>query len=180
MSPCNVLLGAALWAVLPFAVVDCTTTRSGAVVTTQIDTARIDQDGRAVAIALNGILAIPGVSEALGPANAALARASIAGIQTGIDDIDGATGGTETVTLDLTSLQSKVNAVVSEAHAVLTLVLQIAPRLPAPVNAQVVDKAQAALTLLPFVQLAVQLAAAARTQTHPMMSEQQALSVAAP
>lgn len=173
------LLNVSALALPAAALAACTTTTSGGVTTLTIDTAKVDADGSAIITALASLLATPSLAILLG-ANAVIADAALAAAKLALAQFDTATNGSLSVSVDTTKAISLVNSLLSDAQTILAVVQPVVPKLPGATAAMATNYINAILTLIPFVQAAVDLSLAAQPAkgVKLMMTEAAALKIA--
>ncbi len=154
-------------------VVACTTTQGGGTTTATIDVATIVTDGQAILSAISAALLAPTVILLLG-ANYGTAEAALAAAQLVLTEIESLTGGTVTVSLDVTKVQSLVVSMLADSQTALSLLQGVLGRLPGSEATTTGNAIAAALALIPIVQLAAGLAVG---RVVSAMSEAQALAV---
>ncbi len=152
----------------------CTTTHNGGTTTATIDVTTIVRDGQAIVSAISAALLSPTVIALLG-VNYGTAEAALVAAQLVLGEIETLTGGTVTVSLDVTKVQSLVVSMLSDSQTALALVQGVLGRLPGSEATSTGNAVAAALALIPIVQLAAGLATG-RTVTGSM-TEAQALAV---
>lgn len=152
----------------------CTITRGTGTTAVTINTAKLVTDGQAILSALSAILAAPSVIVALG-VNYVAARAALVAAQAIMAEMQALTGGSVTVTVDTTRLQSLVTSLLSDAQTVLNLVLSVDHTLVGEAATRIGDYVAAALALIPVMQVTADLVA---TSPAAAMSEAQALAIA--
>jgi hypothetical protein len=156
----------------------CSLTTHNGVTTLAVDTAKVHTDGSAIIAAIGTIIAMPPVAALLGP-NLPIAQAALDGAQLALSQFDATTGGTATLSVDTTKATALVHSLISNAQNVLSVVQPILPVLPAAVSERVGSYVGAILTLIPFVQAAVDLTSAAKAKAMRLpMGEAQALQIA--
>ena len=103
----------------------CTITHGTGTTTVTINTAKLVTDGQAILSALSAILSAPSVIVALG-VNYVAAQAALVAAQAIMAEIQALTGGSVTVTVDVTRAAVRwVTSLLSDAQTVLNLVLGI-------------------------------------------------------
>lgn len=154
----------------------CTTTTSNGVTTVTLDTARIVDDGGAIIAAITSALAAQSLRLIMGD-KVPLAQEALAGAQTALDQIKALTGGSVSAKLDTTTVRAEVTSLLGDAQTALGLVQGALTTMPGKLVADIQNYVSAALTLIPFVQLAAGFAGA-RERSTTGMSEAMALRVA--
>ena len=165
-----------LLAALPFmslGACSVATTSNNTVGTLDVD--RIVTDGDAILSACRAALLAPSVAVLLGT-NYSVAQASLAAGQAVLTEIRAVTGPAVTVNVDTAKVQTLVTSLLADAQQVLTLVQGALGRVPGTISTQLQNYVDAALTLIPLVQVAAALAGM-RT-TVPVMTESTALRIA--
>jgi hypothetical protein len=162
---------------VPAVLAACSTSTSGGTTTLTIDTAKVSTDGSAIITALTSTLAIPSVAVLLG-ANVPVAAAALAAAQGAINQFDIMTGGSVSLSYNVTNAIALVNSLINDARTVLSLLQPILPALKAPDAVTVTNYVNAITALIPIVQLAIALASPAPAAAKPLMSEAQALYIA--
>ena len=148
----------------------CTITKSNGVTTGTMDTKTIQQDVQALLTAGSQVLATPNVSAALGN-NLPTAQTALASANTAFAGITAQLAPSVSLSLDTTSVQNAVKSVLADIGTVLSLVTPVVALVPGGAAVNVIIGA--AQTLIPFIELAAQLAA-----TKPMATEPGAEAVA--
>lgn len=154
----------------------CTVTKNNGQITVTIDTAKIHADGSAIIAALTAMVTMPPVALALG-ANLAIATGALAAAQATLAEIDKETNGALNLTVDTTKVASLVHSLISDAQTVLSVIQPALPSIPGDLGTKVSTYIAAILTLIPFLQAAVDVTAAPKGRKLPM-TEAQALFVA--
>lgn len=159
-----------------FLLAACTASNNGGIHTVTVDTGRIVTDGKAIIATISAVLSIPSLAVALG-SNYVLAQAALAAAQAALVEIENLTGGSVTTTLDTTRLQTLVTTLLNNVQTALMLVQGAVAKLAGSDAAKVGTYVSAALSLIPFLQLAAGFASA-RPDAASSMSEADALRVA--
>lgn len=154
----------------------CTVIHAGGTGTATLDVERIVVDSKAILSAVSAALLIASLVTALGP-NYAIAQAALLAAQGTLSEIEALTGGSVTVILDKTKLQTLVVSLLSDLQTALTLMQAAVVTMTGSVVTTIATYISAALSLIPIVQIAAGLVTA--RPRSGLMSESQALAVAA-
>lgn len=153
----------------------CTLIREGGSTTATLDVARVVTDSKAILAALSAALLVTSLVTALGP-NYAVVQAVLLSAQGTLSEIETLTGGSVTVIVDTTKLQTLVISLLGDVQTALALVQSAVAMMTGNVATTVGTYIAAVLSLIPFVQTAAGLLTAASRPG--LMSEAQALAIA--
>ncbi len=149
------LLGAS--ALVPLAAC-VTASKNGGVTTITVNGAKALTDAQAVQASLTAILATPSLVAAMTADQLATAKAGLAAINQTVSDLQTAIPtGVATATIDTTTVQSLAKSLITDAQNTLLIVQNVLGVLHGTTFTMIGNYVSAALSLLPFLELAVGL-----------------------
>ena len=155
----------------------CAISKGGGTTTATIDVKRIVTDSSAIIAAVTAALTAPALIAALGPAKVVAAEAALTAANGALAAIEQLTGGTVVLSVDTSKLQALVTSLLADAQTALTIVQGVVSGLTGAVATQVANYVSAALSLIPFVQLAASLSSSFAHGV-AIMDEDRAIAVA--
>ncbi len=155
----------------------CTISKGGGTTSATIDVKRIVTDSSAIIAAVTAALTAPALIAALGPAKVVVVEAALTAANGALAAIEQLTGGTVVLAVDTSRLQALVTSLLADAQTALTIVQGVVSGLTGAVATQVANYISAALSLIPFVQLAAELSSSF-SHSIATMDEDRAIAVA--